>query len=99
MFRDFCKSFCTFLTALPGTTLGLFGLREAGNRAGFETHYPATHQKLVNHLNYLIYILVEYALGYVILCALAAFVWALIVMEPKTHSKRKFEKRRLNLRS
>jgi preprotein translocase subunit SecY len=99
MFRDFCKSFCSFLIFLPGVAASLFGLREAANRAGFEAQYPPTHQKLVNSLNYLIYILVEYALGYVIVCALAAFIWTLIVMEPKTQSKRKFEKRRLNLRS
>jgi hypothetical protein len=77
---------------------GLFALREAANKAGFEKQYPASHEKLVNSLNYLIYILVEYALGYVILCALAAFIWTLMVTEPKAQSKRKFDERRLKLR-
>jgi hypothetical protein len=99
MLASFCKSFVAFLTSIPLAVGSLFALREAANRAGFEKQYPAAHQKLVNSLNYLIYILVEYAAGYILLCALVAFIWALIVAEPKTVAKRKFEKRRLKLRS
>jgi hypothetical protein len=98
MFVNFCKSFLTVLSSVPLAVVSLFGLREAANKAGFETQYPATHVKLVNSLNYLIYILIEYTFGYVIFCALVAFIWALIVMEPKSQSKRKFDQRRINLR-
>lgn len=98
MLKNFLTSFVSCLTAMPLATASLFALREAANRAGFETQYPAAHHKLVNSLNYLIYILVEYTFGYVILCGLVAFIWALIVMEPKSQSKRKFDQRRLKLR-
>jgi hypothetical protein len=99
MFRGFCLSFCKFVPVLPGIAAALFALREAANRAGFEKQFPASHEKLVSYVNYLVYILIEHIIGYVIFCALAAFIWTLIVMEPKTTSKRNFDKRRLKLRS
>lgn len=99
MLRDFCLSFVKFVGVLPGAAASLFALREAAERAGFAKKYPTSHEKLANAVNYLVYILVEHAVAYALFCALAAFIWTLIVMEPKTTSKRNSEKRRSKLRS
>lgn len=99
MLRSFLIYWAVFTAAVPGAMGSIFALLEAADKTGFALKYPPTHEKLVNSLNYLIYILTEYWPGYAILCALAAYIWALIVVEPKAKSKRKFEQRRLKLRS
>ncbi|WFU67717.1 hypothetical protein [Bradyrhizobium brasilense] len=98
MLRSWLTYWAVFLAAVPGATGSIFALLEAANKTGFATNYPASHEKLVNSLNYLMYLLAEYWPGYAILCALAAFIWALIVVEPKAKSKRKYGERRLKLR-
>jgi hypothetical protein len=99
MLRNFLIYFCSFSAAVPGGAGSSYLLLEAADRAGFQKQYPAAHQKLVNFLNYLIYILVEYAIPYLLFCALVALLWTLIIAEPKAQSKRKFNNRRLNHRS
>lgn len=99
MFRVFLTSLCKFLPVLPAIAGSLYALRETAAKAGFDGQFPTTHEKFANSINYLVYILVEHTIWYVIFCALAAFIWTLIVAEPKAVSKRKFEDRRLKLRS
>ncbi|WP_035679507.1 hypothetical protein [Bradyrhizobium liaoningense] len=99
MFRVFLTSLCKFVPVLPVISGSLYALREAAAKAGFDAQFPVTHDKFTKSVNYLVYILVEHTIWYVIFCALAAFIWALIVAEPKAVSKRKFEERRLKLRS
>lgn len=57
------------------------------------------HEKLASFLNYLIYLMVEHWPAYIIVCAGAAFIWVLIVAEPKAAEKRKLKARRLQVRS
>lgn len=98
MLQNFLRSFVTFLVSIPAALGTVFTVREAANKVGFDKVFPATNEKLVSALNSLIYVLVEYCLGYVLLCLLAAYIWALIVSEPKSQSKRRLEQRRQKLR-
>jgi hypothetical protein len=50
-------------------------------------------------LNYLIYVLVEHTFPYLYFTAFSAFVWTLIIAEPKADAERKFKERRLKVRS
>ncbi|WP_315734124.1 hypothetical protein [Bradyrhizobium sp. SZCCHNR1093] len=99
MFRQFLI-YCVAFTGFPPTAIGSgYGLLAAADKADFDKQFPGAHEKLVNFLNYMIYVMVEHTFPYVMLCALAAFIWVLIIAEPKAVAKRNFKERRLKVRS
>jgi hypothetical protein len=99
MLRTFFIYFVPFSASVPGGAASGYALMAAADRADFGTQFPATHEKLAYFLNYLLYITVEHTFPYLLVCALAAFIWALIIAEPKAVAKRKFKERRLKVRS
>lgn len=99
MLRLFLVHFVWFSGAIPGGTASGYALMAAADKAGFATQFPGAHEKLANFLNYLMYVMVEYWPPYLMCTALAAFLWALIVAEPKAKAARKFKERRLKVRS
>lgn len=99
MLRIFLVRLVSFCGAVPGATGSAYGLLAAADRVGFDRQFSPTHEKLANFLNHLIYLMVEYWPPYLIACAIAAFLWTLIIAEPKAVAKRKFKERRLQVRS
>lgn len=99
MFRLFWVSFFRFFLTVLGITAFLWGLREAAAYAGLDHIMPATYARLSNWVNHLVSFWFDHAFLFVVVCAFAAYIWVLIVVEPRTVSKRQFEKRRLKLRS
>jgi hypothetical protein len=99
MLRTFLLYFVPFSGSLPSFAGSGYALMAAADTAGFDRQFHPTHEKLAYFLHYLIYVLVEHTFPYLLACALAAFMWVLIIAEPKAMAKRKFKERRLKVRS
>ncbi|OQW60728.1 MAG: hypothetical protein A4S14_02870 [Proteobacteria bacterium SG_bin9] len=93
MLRSFLTYWFSFSLAGPAGLAAAFGLVEGSQKIGFDKKYSRTHQKLVNFLNDLVYYSIEHWFWYLSITALAAFMWALIVAEPKAVSKCKYHDR------
>jgi hypothetical protein len=99
MLRTFLLYFVPFSGSAPTFAGSGYTLMAAADAAGFDKQFHATHEKLAYFLHYLIYITVEHTFPYLLACALAAFIWAIIIAEPKAVAKRKFKEQRLKVRS
>lgn len=94
MLRSFIKTLLTLWGFLPGAILTLRGVIETSEKVHFDTQFPHGHEKIVNLVNGLLYIATEYTGLYILFCPFLAFLWALIVAEPKAVSKRRFDERK-----
>jgi hypothetical protein len=94
VFASFIKSLIALYGFLPGSILSLHGLIQAGERVGFDKKHVESHIKIVNFTSDLLYIATENWGLYAVFCPLLAFLWALVVAEPKVASKRRFAERK-----
>ena len=97
MLRSFGTIFWKHLLVLPAGLAGLFSIIQAADKTEYAKRSPKNYEKLVNSYNKLLDIFVEHWPLYIILCALTAYIWALVVAEPKAISKRSFDAKRKKL--
>jgi hypothetical protein len=76
---------------LPGAVAVCYGLVQAAEKTSFEEAHPESYAKLVNFTNMLLYVIVNYWPGYLVLCIIIATFWELTVSGPRSVARRKFQ--------
>jgi hypothetical protein len=94
LFKEFLKALLKVVLAGPSLIGVCIGLSTAAKESGFSKSSPEDYANLLSLIKILLRVVIDNAVGYIAFCAILAFLWVLIVTEPKVKSKRRFDERR-----
>jgi hypothetical protein len=98
MLKTFILTLIKVVPALPLVIGVNYGLLQIAELTNFKVFSPGSYMKLINVSNWLLWLIIEQWIGYIIFCVLSSFIWVLLVEEPKKIVKIKFnQKRKLRL--